>query len=69
LEQKRARRLDAAARMAEMTRRAKRSRQQAWARGDMKVGTAILRPGDPAFDLGANVTDVLAATGVDVLAD
>lgn len=70
-EQERALRIDAEARMAEMTRRAKRSGQEAWARGYMKAITSLLRPGDLAIDLGANrgdVTKLLAATGADVIA-
>lgn len=70
-EQERALRLEAELRIAEMTRRAKRSGQEAWARGYMKAVASLLRPGDLAIDLGANigaVTKVLAATGADVIA-
>ncbi len=71
VEKERSLRLDAELRMAEMTRRAKRSGQEAWARGYMKAISSLLRPGDLAIDLGANrgdVTKVLAATGADVIA-
>ncbi len=71
LDQERALRLDAELRMLEMTRRTKRSGQEAWARGYMKAVASLLRPGDLAIDLGANmgtVTKVLAATGADVIA-
>lgn len=54
-----------------MVRRAKRDLRKAWAEGYMKGITTLLRPGDLVFDLGANkgeVTEVLAATGADVVA-
>jgi FkbM family methyltransferase len=54
-----------------MVRRAKRNLRKAWAEGYMKGITTLLRPGDLVFDLGANkgdVTEVLAATGADVVA-
>jgi FkbM family methyltransferase len=56
---------------AELARRAKRDKRKAWAEGYMTGITTLLRPGDLVFDLGANrgdVTEVLAATGADVVA-
>ncbi len=51
-------------------RRAKRNQRKAWAEGYLKGITTLLRPGDLAVDLGANmgvVTAELAATGADVV--
>ncbi|MEO6299364.1 MAG: FkbM family methyltransferase, partial [Paracoccaceae bacterium] len=58
-------------RAAIVLRRAKRNQRKAWAEGYLKGITTLLRPGDLAVDLGANmgvVTAELAATGADVVA-
>ncbi len=52
-------------------RRARRDQRKAWAEGYLRGITTLLRPGDLAVDLGANmgvVTAELAATGADVVA-
>lgn len=52
-------------------RRQKRAERTAWANGFLTAVTAMLRPGDLAVDLGANVGDVsaqLLASGADVIA-
>lgn len=54
-----------------LIRRQKRNQRKAWAEGYMTAITAMLRPGDLVMDCGANmgvVTELLAATGADVLA-
>ena len=54
-----------------LIRRQKRNMRKAWAEGYMTAITAMLRPGDLVLDCGANmgvVTEVLAATGADVIA-
>ena len=54
-----------------LIRRQKRNQRKAWADGYMTAITAMLRPGDLVMDCGANmgvVTELLAATGADVLA-
>ena len=54
-----------------LIRRAKRNQRKAWAEGYLKGICTLLRPGDLAVDLGANmgvVTEQLAATGADVVA-
>ncbi len=54
-----------------LIRRHKRNLRKASAEGFLAGASAMLRPGDLALDLGANmgvVTAVLAATGADVLA-
>ncbi len=56
---------------ASLIRRAKRNQRKAWAEGYLKGICTLLRPGDLAVDLGANmgvVTELLAATGADVIA-
>ena len=57
--------------VAAMMRRAKRNQRRAWAEGYLLAVCAMLRPGDVALDLGANmglVTAQLAVTGADVIA-
>ena len=59
------------AKAAALIRRAKRNQRKAWAEGYLRGITTLLRPGDLAVDLGANmgvVTAELAATGADVVA-
>lgn len=54
-----------------LIRRARRNQRKAWAEGYLKGICTLLRPGDLAVDLGANmgvVTAQLAATGADVVA-
>ena len=54
-----------------LIRRQKRNQRKAWSEGYMTAITALLRPGDLVMDCGANmgvVTELLAATGADVLA-
>ncbi|MDZ4395128.1 FkbM family methyltransferase [Cypionkella sp.] len=54
-----------------LIRRQKRNQRKAWAEGYMTAITAMLRAGDLVMDCGANmgvVTELLAATGADVLA-
>ena len=54
-----------------MIRRQKRNQRKAWAEGYLTGICAMLKPGDLALDLGANmgvVTEKLAATGADVIA-
>lgn len=54
-----------------LIRRQKRNLRKARAEGYLAGVTAMLRPGDLALDLGANmgvVTDILARTGADVVA-
>lgn len=54
-----------------LIRRAKRNQRKAWAEGYLAGICTLLRPGDLAVDLGANVGEVtakLAATGADVVA-
>ena len=54
-----------------LIRRQKRNLRKAWAEGYLTAITAMLKPGDLAVDCGANmgvVTEVLAATGADVIA-
>lgn len=54
-----------------LIRRAKRNQRKAWAEGYLKGVCTLLRPGDLAVDLGANmgvVTEQLAASGADVVA-
>lgn len=54
-----------------LIRRAKRNQRKAWAEGYLRGICTLLRPGDLAVDLGANmgvVTAQLAATGADVVA-
>jgi len=54
-----------------MIRRQRRNIRKAWAEGYMTAITAMLKPGDLVLDCGANmgvVTEVLAATGADVIA-
>lgn len=54
-----------------LIRRAKRNQRKAWAEGYLAGICSLLRPGDLAVDLGANVGEVtarLAATGADVVA-
>jgi FkbM family methyltransferase len=54
-----------------LLRRQKRNMRKAWADGYLTAVAAMLRPGDLAIDCGANmgvVTEVLAATGADVIA-
>lgn len=54
-----------------LIRRARRNQRKAWAEGYLKGICTLLRPGDLAVDLGANmgvVTEQLAATGADVVA-
>ena len=54
-----------------MIRRQKRNQRKAWAEGYLTAICAMLKPGDLALDLGANmgvVTEKLAATGADVIA-
>ncbi len=56
---------------AALARRARRNQRKAWADGYLKGICTLLRPGDLAVDLGANmgvVTRQLAATGADVVA-
>ncbi|MBI1170373.1 FkbM family methyltransferase [bacterium] len=56
---------------AALIRRARRNQRKAWAEGYLKGICTLLRPGDLAVDLGANmgvVTEQLAATGADVVA-
>lgn len=62
---------DAVERAEAMIRRQKRNLRKANAEGFLAGVCAMLRPGDLALDLGANmgvVTAVLAATGADVVA-
>ena len=54
-----------------MIRRQKRNQRKAWAEGYLTGICAMLKPGDLALDLGANmgvVTEKLAATGAEVIA-
>lgn len=54
-----------------LIRRQRRNMRKAWAEGYMTAITAMLKPGDLVLDCGANmgvVTEVLAATGADVIA-
>jgi FkbM family methyltransferase len=54
-----------------LIRRQKRNLRKAWAEGYLSGICALLKPGDLALDLGANmgvVTERLAATGADVIA-
>jgi FkbM family methyltransferase len=54
-----------------MIRRQKRNQRKAWAEGYLTGICAMLKPGDLALDLGANmgmVTERLAATGAEVIA-
>lgn len=54
-----------------LIRRARRNQRKAWAEGYLRGICTLLRPGDLAVDLGANmgvVTAQLAATGADVVA-
>lgn len=54
-----------------LIRRQKRNLRKAHAEGYLAGVAAMLRPGDLALDLGANmgvVTDILARTGADVVA-
>lgn len=54
-----------------LIRRARRNQRKAWAEGYLAGVCAMLRPGDLAVDLGANVGEItakLAATGADVVA-
>lgn len=54
-----------------MMRRQRRNLRRAWAEGYLLAVCAMLKPGDLALDLGANmgvVTEKLAASGADVIA-
>lgn len=54
-----------------LRRRQKRNERAAWAAGFLTAVTGMLRPGDLAIDLGANVGDVsarLLTSGADVIA-
>lgn len=57
--------------IAAMMRRQRRNMRRAWAEGYLLAVCAMLKPGDLALDLGANmgvVSEKLVATGADVIA-
>lgn len=59
------------ARLDKLRRRQKRNERAAWAEGFLTAVVGMLRPGDLAIDLGANVGDIsarLLASGADVIA-